>query len=120
MPRYADDAKEQVRDAVDFADLVGSRVELQRSGVNQLKGLCPFHDERTPSFGINPVDKVYYFALNAAVGTGGICDQCVTSPGLIPRASQSLKKTTNATSCACTMSAKRTTPRFATRWRKSA
>ena len=60
MPRYADDAKEQVRDAVDFADLVGSRVELQRSGVNQLKGLCPFHDERTPSFGINPVDKVYY------------------------------------------------------------
>jgi len=60
MPRYADDAKEQVRDAVDFADLVGSKIELQRSGVNQLKGLCPFHDERTPSFGINPVDKVYY------------------------------------------------------------
>jgi len=60
MPRYADDAKEQVRDAVDFADLVGTKIELQRSGVNELKGLCPFHDERSPSFGINPVDKVYH------------------------------------------------------------
>lgn len=60
MARYADDAKEQVRDAVDFADLVGTKIELQRSGVNELKGLCPFHDERSPSFGINPVDKVYH------------------------------------------------------------
>ncbi len=60
MARYADDAKEQVRDRVDFADLVSSKVELQRSGINQLKGLCPFHDERSPSFGINPIDKLYY------------------------------------------------------------
>jgi DNA primase len=60
MARYKDEAKEQVRDAVDFTDLVGSQIDLTRSGVNQLKGLCPFHDERTPSFGINPVEKVYY------------------------------------------------------------
>jgi DNA primase len=60
MPKYSDEARDQVRDAVDFADLVGSTIDLQRSGVNQLKGLCPFHDERTPSFGINPVEKVYY------------------------------------------------------------
>ena len=35
-------------------------VELKRAGANRLTGLCPFHDERSPSFGINPVDKVYY------------------------------------------------------------
>jgi DNA primase len=60
LPRYTDDSREKVRDAVDFADLVGQRTELRRSGVNRLTGLCPFHDERTPSFGIDPVEKVYY------------------------------------------------------------
>jgi DNA primase len=57
---YSEESKERVRDAVDMADLVGSRTELRRAGVNRLQGLCPFHDERTPSFGINPADKVFY------------------------------------------------------------
>ena len=43
-----------------MVDLVGSRVELRRAGVNRFEGLCPFHDERTPSFGINPAEKLYY------------------------------------------------------------
>ncbi len=60
MPRYPDEAKEQIRDAVDFADLVGSRTELRRSGAGRLEGLCPFHDERTPSFGIDPGQKLYH------------------------------------------------------------
>jgi DNA primase len=60
MARYADDAKDQVRAAVDFVDLVGSRVELRKAGAMRYEGLCPFHEERTPSFGINPVEKVYY------------------------------------------------------------
>jgi DNA primase len=60
LPRYTDDSREKVRDAVDFADLVGQRTELRRAGVNRLTGLCPFHDERTPSFGIDPVEKVYH------------------------------------------------------------
>ncbi len=60
MPRYTDDSRDKVRDAVDFADLVGQRTELRRAGVNRLTGLCPFHDERTPSFGIDPVEKVYH------------------------------------------------------------
>ena len=60
MPRYPDAAKEQIRDAVDFADLVGSRTELRRAGAGRLEGLCPFHDERTPSFGIDPVQKLYH------------------------------------------------------------
>ena len=60
MAKYADAAREQVRDAVDFADLVGSRTELRRAGAGRLEGLCPFHDERTPSFGIDPVQKLYH------------------------------------------------------------
>ena len=60
MPRYADAAKEQIRDAVDFADLVGARTELRRAGSGRLEGLCPFHDERTPSFGIDPAQKLYH------------------------------------------------------------
>ncbi|MEA2217446.1 MAG: primase [Solirubrobacteraceae bacterium] len=60
MALYTDDSKERVRDAVDMVDLVASRTELRRAGPNRLTGLCPFHDERTPSFGINPVEKVYY------------------------------------------------------------
>jgi DNA primase len=60
MARYTSDSKERVRDAVDMIDLVSSRTELRRAGVNRMTGLCPFHDERTPSFGINPVEKVYH------------------------------------------------------------
>jgi DNA primase len=60
MARYADDAKEQVREAVDMVDLVSAKVDLRRAGVNRFEGLCPFHDERTPSFGIDPVKKVYH------------------------------------------------------------
>ena len=60
MARYTDESRERVRDAVDFAEIVGARTELKRAGVNSLQGLCPFHDERTPSFGIDPAQKVYY------------------------------------------------------------
>ena len=60
MARYADDSKEKVRDAVDFVDLVGSRVELRKAGVRRYTGLCPFHEERSPSFGIDPLEKVYH------------------------------------------------------------
>lgn len=60
MARYTDESRERVRDAVDFAEVVGARTELRRSGIARLEGLCPFHDERSPSFGINPTEKVYY------------------------------------------------------------
>jgi DNA primase len=57
---YTNESKERVRDAVDMVDLVSSRTDLRRAGPNRLTGLCPFHDERTPSFGINPAEKVYH------------------------------------------------------------
>ena len=60
MARYTADSKERVRDAIDFVELVGARTELRKSGQRRYTGLCPFHDERTPSFGIDPVEKLYH------------------------------------------------------------
>jgi DNA primase len=57
---YTNDSRDRVRDAVDFAELVSARTELRRAGPARMEGLCPFHDERTPSFGIDPLQKVYY------------------------------------------------------------
>jgi DNA primase len=47
------DVKEQVRQAVDIVDLVGSYVQLRRQGRNFV-GLCPWHDDSRPSLNVNP------------------------------------------------------------------
>jgi DNA primase len=60
VSRYTPDSKERVRDAVDMVALVSARTELRRAGPNSYEGLCPFHDERTPSFSVEPAQKVYY------------------------------------------------------------
>ncbi len=60
MARYTQASKDRVRDAVDFVELVSARTDLRRAGPSAYEGLCPFHDERTPSFGIDPGSKVYY------------------------------------------------------------
>jgi DNA primase len=57
---YTRQSKDRVRDAVDFVELVSARTELRRAGPARYEGLCPFHDERSPSFGIDPAQKVYY------------------------------------------------------------
>ncbi len=60
MALYTNESKDRVRDAVDFLELVSARTELRRAGPARYEGLCPFHDERTPSFGIDPTQKVYH------------------------------------------------------------
>ncbi len=60
MARYTPDSRDRVRDAIDFVELVNTRTELRRAGPRSYEGLCPFHDERTPSFSVEPVEKVYY------------------------------------------------------------
>ncbi len=60
MARYTSDSRDRVRDAIDFVELVSTRTELRRAGPRSYEGLCPFHDERTPSFSVEPVEKVYY------------------------------------------------------------
>ena len=60
MALYTAESKDRVRDAVDMVELVSARTELRRAGPSSYEGLCPFHEERTPSFGIDPHKKVYY------------------------------------------------------------
>jgi DNA primase len=60
VTRYSADSRDRVREAVDMIALVSARTELRRAGANEWVGRCPFHDERTPSFGVNPDDKVYH------------------------------------------------------------
>ena len=60
MALYTNESKDRVRDAVDFVELVSARTELRRAGPARYEGLCPFHDERSPSFGIDPTQKVYH------------------------------------------------------------
>ncbi|WIE55865.1 DNA primase [Curtobacterium sp. MCBD17_003] len=45
---------DEVRQRVNIADVVGDYVTLKSAGVGSLKGLCPFHDERSPSFHVRP------------------------------------------------------------------
>ena len=70
MALYTSDSKEKVRDAVDMADLVGVRVDLRKESGSRYTGLCPFHDERSPSFGIDASKKVYHCF---GCGAGGDC-----------------------------------------------
>ncbi len=59
MPRIARQSIDQVRAAADFVEIVGHYTQLKKSGANFM-GCCPFHEEKTPSFSVNPVEKVYY------------------------------------------------------------
>jgi DNA primase len=60
VARYTADSRDRVREAIDFVELVSTRTELRRAGPRSYEGLCPFHDERTPSFSVEPTEKVYY------------------------------------------------------------
>lgn len=49
---------DRVRAVADIVEVVGQYVELRRAGAN-LKGLCPFHQEKTPSFHVHPGKQIY-------------------------------------------------------------
>ena len=59
MARIKDSSVEAVKAAADFVDVVSARTQLRKAG-SRYTGRCPFHDERTPSFSVNAVDKLYY------------------------------------------------------------
>jgi len=59
MALFTKDTIDRVRDAVDMVQLVGEKTDLRRVG-SRWTGLCPFHDERTPSFSVNAEEKLYY------------------------------------------------------------
>ena len=51
---------EEVKRRVNLADLVGDYVSLKSAGIDSMKGLCPFHDERSPSFHVRPALGYYH------------------------------------------------------------
>ena len=59
MARIRDASVRETVDAADMVEVVSARTQLRRSGA-RWTGLCPFHDERTPSFSVNPADKLFY------------------------------------------------------------
>lgn len=58
MALYTRDSIDRVREAVDMVDLVSQKTDLRRVG-SRWSGLCPFHDERSPSFNVNAEEKLY-------------------------------------------------------------
>ena len=59
MPVIPQATIEQIRNASDIVEIIGSFVSLKRAGTNFL-GLCPFHKEKTPSFNVNPSKQIFH------------------------------------------------------------
>ncbi|MDP8964294.1 MAG: DNA primase [Cyanobacteriota bacterium] len=65
IPRLHPDTIEEVKQRVDIVDVVSEYVVLRKRGKDHV-GLCPFHDEKTPSFSVSPGKQMYYcFGCNA-------------------------------------------------------
>ena len=61
---------DDVLDRLDIIDLIGSRIELRKSGKNY-SACCPFHDEKTPSFSVSP-DKQFYYCFGCGAGGNAV------------------------------------------------
>lgn len=59
MPQISQETKEQILAATDIVDVIGSYIEVKRAGPSY-KALCPFHNEKSPSFNINPQRQFYH------------------------------------------------------------
>jgi DNA primase len=59
VARFTQTSIERVREASDIVEVVSAYTDLRRSG-QRFTGLCPFHDERSPSFSVNATEKLYY------------------------------------------------------------
>ena len=66
MARYSDEIIDEVRQNTDIVDIISQYVHLKRSGRNFF-GLCPFHNEKSPSFSVSP-DKQIFHCFGCGVG----------------------------------------------------
>ena len=58
--RIAQKDIEEVRQRTNIADVINEYVPLRSAGGGELKGLCPFHDEKSPSFTVSPSKGFYH------------------------------------------------------------
>ena len=59
MPTVKQDAVQEIKDRLDLVDLVSEHLRLQKAG-RDLKGLCPFHQEKTPSLYVSPEKQLWH------------------------------------------------------------
>jgi DNA primase len=59
MARIREASVREAVEAADMVEVVSARTQLRRAGA-RYTGLCPFHDEKTPSFSVNAVEKLFY------------------------------------------------------------
>jgi DNA primase len=60
VARIKDSSVRDVVAAADMVEVVAARTPLRRASGSRFTGRCPFHEEKTPSFSVNPVEKLYY------------------------------------------------------------
>ncbi len=59
IPRLHPDTIEEIKERVDIVDVISEYVVLKKKG-KDYSGLCPFHDEKSPSFSVSPTKQMYY------------------------------------------------------------
>jgi DNA primase len=59
MALISNESLERVKQAADIVEVVSAHTDLRRQGARYV-GLCPFHEERTPSFSVEPTEKLYH------------------------------------------------------------
>jgi DNA primase len=75
MALFTRDSIDRLRESIDMVQLVGAKTDLRRVG-SRWTGLCPFHDERTPSFSVNAEEKLFYcFGCQAKGDAIGFVEQ---------------------------------------------
>ena len=90
MGRFGDDKIEEVRTRADIVEIVGAHVRLRRAGRNFV-GLCPFHNEKTPSFSVN-AERGFFYCFGCGVG-GSVFNFIMRVEGLtFPEAVRSLAR----------------------------
>src|SRR5439155_14018916 len=74
------DFKDQLKSAVDISSVVGEYVRLKKSGTQRYVGLCPFHNEKSPSFTVHAVLQ-FYKCFSCGVG-GDVLDFVMKIEGI--------------------------------------